>query len=91
MSPSSIKNYIEKDKIKYYYVAKENLSLDINKKNPPPNTTYWMADQCSKSLNGCRLRWGSEAKVSANDCPIGYNKGLPFGGFPAARKAAGGR
>ena len=87
--------YIEKDKIKYYYVAKENLPLDINKKNPPPNKTYWMADQCSKSLNGCRLRWGAEANVArgtgATRCPIVGNEGLPFGGFPAARKAAGGR
>ena len=81
--------YIEKDKIKYYYVAKENLSIDINKKNPPPNQTYWMADQCSKSLNGCRLRWGADANVAKGNCPI--STGLPFGGFPAARKVAGGR
>lgn len=81
--------YIEKDKIKYYYVAKENLPKDINEKNPPPNPTYWMADQCSKSLNGCRLRWGADATVSKGGCPI--STGLPFGGFPAARKVAGGR
>ena len=87
--------YIEKDEIKYYYVAKEALPIDLNKKNPPPNQTYWMADQCSKTLNGCRLRWGPEGSASPGTdegaCPIGFGKGLPFGGFPAARKVAGGR
>tara|TARA_Y100000310_G_C20539588_1_gene742548 strand:- start:281 stop:1111 length:831 start_codon:yes stop_codon:yes gene_type:complete len=31
---------------------------------------YWVEDQCSKTLNGCRMRFGQSAK-------------LPFGGFPS--------
>jgi len=97
--------YIEKDKIKYYYVAKGGTlaQADSPSKNdlldpapidtPPPNTSYWIADQCSKSLNGCRLRWGtgpSDGAVTPGGCLIGKGNGLPFGGFPAARKVAGG-
>jgi len=85
--------FIEKDKIKYYYVAKVDISDESNKTNPPPNSTYWIADQCSKSLNGCRLRWGTgpnDGAVTPGGCLIGKGNGLPFGGFPAARKVAGG-
>lgn len=31
---------------------------------------YWVEDQCSKTLNGCRMRFGESPK-------------LPFGGFPS--------
>ena len=34
---------------------------------PPPNGQYWIADQCSKSVKGCKTRFGENA--------------LPFGGF----------
>ena len=88
--------YIIKDKIKYYFVAKSAVPVNI----APPNTTYWIADECSKSLNGCKLRWGTDgyAQIGNGGCPIGNmavaeagNQGLPFGGFPAARKVGGGR
>ena len=78
--------YLEKEKIKYYYVCKKDM-VD-NEKGPsfmPPNTNYWIADECSKSLTGCRLRWGTEGKVNDKGCEIKKGK-LPFGGFPAARK-----
>ena len=78
--------YLEKEKIKYYFVCKKNMA--DNEKGPasmPPNTNYWIADECSKSLTGCRMRWGTEGKVVDGGC--GIKKGnLPFGGFPAARK-----
>ena len=88
--------YVIKDKIKYYFVAKG----DVPTKTPPPNSTYWIADECSKSLKGCKLRWGTDgyAQIGTGGCPIGNmavaevgNQGLPFGGFPAARKVGGGR
>lgn len=86
--------YLFKDNMKYYFVAKDNISQETNKKFPPPNETYWIADECSKSLAGCRMRWGSKGAVQKNDgcgCVIGGNVsgnkgGLPYGGFPAARK-----
>jgi len=81
--------YITKDKIKYYFVAKTSVPTNT----PPPNSTYWIADECSKTLNGCRLRWGTGGSVSQGSCSIGpvgnaagTQGGLPFGGFPAARK-----
>ena len=87
--------YITKDKIKYYFAAKENMLESTNKKNPPPNSQYWIADECSKTLNGCRLRWGAGGSVSQGSCKIGPifdsstgSGGLPFGGFPAARKVS---
>jgi phage-related protein len=47
--------HIEKNYIKYYFVCKENHEPDLL--NSPPNTRYWLSDSCSKTLNGCRLRW----------------------------------
>lgn len=76
--------YVEKDGIKYYFVAKFNhTSPNIC----PPNPVYWYADCCSKQIKGCRLRWG---KVG-NKESWGYksnilNGAIPFGGFPATSK-----
>lgn len=62
--------FIVKDGINYYFVAKvDGVSVS------PPNSTYWVADQCSKLLSGCRLRYGTGT--------------LPFGGFPAVNKLGG--
>jgi lambda family phage minor tail protein L len=90
--------YLIKNKIKFYFVAKVDISHErltedqdivINAENPPPNTDYWIADECSKTLTGCRMRWGTRGSVQ-NDSGLsscGITKGeLPFGGFPAARK-----
>ena len=104
--------YIIKDKIKYYFVSKGGPKAQLdpsatgyNSEDPvpvdtsPPNSTYWIADECSKTLNGCRLRWGNGGSVTQGHgdsiCPIGpvgnaagTQGGLPFGGFPAARKVS---
>lgn len=64
--------FIEKSGLKYYFVAKENSPL-----TGPPNLKYWIPDQCSKDLTGCKLRFKEE---------LGYNY-LPFGGFPAVAKS----
>ena len=98
--------YIIKDKIKYYFVSKggpkaqlDPSAADYNSEDsvpvstPPPNSSYWIADECSKTLNGCRLRWGNGGSVSQGNCKIGpvfdnASGGLPFGGFPAARKVS---
>jgi hypothetical protein len=80
--------YLIKDKIKFYFVAKQDITTSINENTPPPNDDYWVADECSKTLTGCRMRWGTRGSVQ-NDSGLsscGINKGeLPFGGFPAAR------
>lgn len=78
--------YILKDDLKYYYVCKK-----AHSGSPPPHSSYWIADQCSKSLTGCRLRWGVKGAFvkGGSQCVIGgaaagTNGGLPYGGFPAA-------
>jgi len=86
--------YLLKDDIKYYFVAKRDITMDENKNFPPPNTDYWVADECSKTLKGCRLRWGLQATGGVvntggdQSCAITPGS-LPFGGFPAARKIQG--
>lgn len=58
--------YVELKGIKYYFVSKVNGNT-----YSPFNVNYWIADQCSKRLKGCRKRFSSP---------------LPFGGFPATAK-----
>jgi lambda family phage minor tail protein L len=55
-----------------YYVCVANHTSSASK-SPFFNKTYWIADQCSKTLNGCKLRFGSGAS-------------LPFGGFPGTEE-----
>lgn len=64
--------YIEKNGIKYYFVSKVN-----SPQNSPPNLSEWIADTCSKTIKGCRLRWGNTG-----------DGGLMFNGFPATNKIA---
>ena len=62
--------FIVKNDIRYYFVCKvEHTNV------APPNSSYWGADQCDKSIRGCKLRFNQK-------------KGLPFGGFAAVRKSA---
>tara|TARA_R110000772_G_scaffold249530_3_gene364027 strand:- start:11265 stop:12293 length:1029 start_codon:yes stop_codon:yes gene_type:complete len=63
--------YILKKNIKYYFVA----ILNVPKGFSPPDNRYWIEDQCSKCISGCKLRWTS----------IGSGH-LPFGGFPGVEK-----
>ena len=75
--------FLERDSIKYYFVAKTGTFTNVC----PPHSTYWEPDQCSKTLVGCKLRWGTAGK--AKSCAdagcstsTGTNEFLPFGGFP---------
>tara|TARA_B100000287_G_scaffold364801_1_gene359192 strand:+ start:1046 stop:2170 length:1125 start_codon:yes stop_codon:yes gene_type:complete len=63
--------------LRYFYVSKGNDSggsVPINVS--PPNTKFWEPDTCSKTLKGCKLRWGNLGAASPK------SKFLPFGGFP---------
>ncbi len=62
--------YISNRGLKYYFISTVN-----NNSSTPPNTSGWLADECSKRLQGCRLRWNS----------IG-NGILPYGGFPSVNR-----
>lgn len=54
--------YIQKNNINYYFVCKTKHTP--SSVNAPPNTGYWLSDTCSKTLNGCRLRWRSNPNFS---------------------------
>lgn len=54
--------YIQKNNINYYFVCKTKHQPSAI--NSPPNTGYWISDACSKTLNGCRLRWRNNPNFS---------------------------
>ena len=33
----------------------------------PPNPDYWISDMCSKTLEGCRKRWGLQGGVNIGE------------------------
>ena len=70
--------YVTKNDINYYFVAKKVVPAD----NKPPNSDYWVGDECSKDIAGCKLRFSLEQNPTANGA-------LPFGGFPSAEKQRG--
>ncbi|MAF24535.1 phage minor tail protein L [bacterium] len=70
------------DDVKYYYVAKVTVPNGIS----PPHSEYWAADRCSKSMRGCKFRWGNSGAgqkyKSGTNTKVAANPFLPFGGFP---------
>ena len=57
--------------LRFYICVKTHTASGA--KNPSFNKEYWVSDQCSKTLNGCKLRFGS-------------GDSLPFGGFPGVEE-----
>jgi lambda family phage minor tail protein L len=55
----------------FYYCIKNHTSSMTN--YPTMSKEHWTVDQCSRTLDGCRLRFGNK----------GY---LPFGGFPGTEE-----
>ena len=79
--------YISKDGINYYFVAKTNGITNIS----PTNSTYWMADVCSKCIKGCKIRWGSSnptGSVDVEGSQLVKGK-LPYGGFYGTERLRG--
>ena len=62
---------VEVKGVNYYFVSKTGTASSPQKGNPPPNQTHWLADECSKTMAGCRLRWSEP---------------LPIGAFPTSRR-----
>jgi lambda family phage minor tail protein L len=72
--------FLQKNGVNYYFVASVDSPL-----KPPPNKNYWIADYCSRSQRGCKLRWGHDGAVIVGNS--GITKGrLMFNGFPATNK-----
>lgn len=74
--------YITVKNVNYYYVAKLG---GVPANEPPPNERYWVPDQCSKTLQGCKIRWGSGTIGQTSSSMKGH---LPFGGFPGVNRNA---
>ena len=76
--------FVKKNGVSYYFVAKK----DVPSNTIPPNSSYWIQDECSKSLRGCSLRWARPYLTSLGmGHLIGDKVGnLPFGGFPAVNR-----
>lgn len=63
--------FIEKNDIKYYFVCTQDHTA--NAINAPPNQNYWLSDTCSKTLNGCRLRWKENPNFQQKTFSGSYN------------------
>ena len=78
--------YIVKNNVKYYFVSKGNAPINSATPVPagksPPNSLYWEPDQCSKTIKGCKLRWGVTGAGKKADKTTAASELLPFGGFP---------
>lgn len=77
--------YVEKDGLKYYFVCRRDV-VGI----PPPDTRYWIHDKCSKTIDGCKFRWGTlpdGETISAGKQSNAHQGCLPFGGFAGTNKA----
>jgi lambda family phage minor tail protein L len=57
--------------LRFYICTKSHTST--GSKHPAFNKEYWAGDQCSKTVDGCKLRFGNESH-------------LPFGGFPGTEE-----
>jgi lambda family phage minor tail protein L len=77
-----------KNKINYYFVAKTQIpqSTDGASKYAPPNSDYWISDMCSKTLHGCRKRWGAKGAVEIGGTKDFIKGELQYGGFPNATR-----
>ena len=56
---------------KFYICTKTHVATGA--KHPSFNKEYWACDQCSKTIDGCKLRFGNQDY-------------LPFGGFPGTEE-----
>jgi lambda family phage minor tail protein L len=59
--------------LKFYMCVKTHTAT--GSKHPSFSREFWVSDQCSKSINGCKLRFGDDGV-------------LPFGGFPGTEEYA---
>ena len=57
--------------LKFYICTKSHTAT--GSKHPAFNKEHWVGDQCSKTIDGCKLRFGNESY-------------LPFGGFPGTEE-----
>jgi len=87
--------FVIKNNIKYYFVVREKIpsysesgygNFSHQLKFAPPNPKYWIADMCSKTLQGCRKRWGHQGSVVIGKSKDFKEGELQYGGFPNATR-----
>ena len=71
---ADINDPINYEPLKKWFLCVEEHTSSITK-DPFFNKQYWIADQCSKTVKGCKARFGNR-------------DGLPFGGFPGTEEYA---
>lgn len=69
--------YVTHNNINYYFVA-NGVNITVS----PPDTRYWIADQCSKKIRGCEYRYAVGGSAGGN-ITLGN---LPFGAFSAVSR-----
>ena len=77
---------MQKGGYNYYFVARTTIPSGQGTKFAPPNPDYWVADMCSKSLTGCRKRWGTKGSVVIGETKDFVKGELQYGGFPNATR-----
>lgn len=74
--------FIKKNQLKYYFVCKV-----ANTGTAPPNMSIWIADTCSKTVSGCKVRFSNVGSVVSGS--TGFIKGrLPYGGFSSVNRVS---
>jgi len=68
------------DPTPFFFVCLKGHKL-ANDFHPLANTLHWGRDECSKSMNSCKLRFGRSNEFNGS-----IDLGLPFGGFPGVEK-----
>jgi lambda family phage minor tail protein L len=63
--------YLLVEDVRYYFLATGTITASIY--NRPPNHGFWIAEQCSKLISGCKIRYGEDGV-------------LPIGIFPGTNK-----
>jgi lambda family phage minor tail protein L len=71
---ADVNDPINYEPLKKWFLCVEEHVSSITK-DPFFNKQYWIADQCSKTVTGCKARFGNR-------------DGLPFGGFPGTEEYA---
>lgn len=74
--------FIKKNYLKYYFVCKV-----ANTGITPPNLNVWIADQCSKTVSGCKARFSNIGSVLVGNTEFVKGR-LRYGGFPSVNKVS---
>ena len=67
-----------------YYVCINTGTISGQATNPKFDRANWVKDECSKTLEGCKIRWHEYVEQQSDEIG-GESAPLPYGGFPGTR------